>query len=387
MSTDLHTSVTDLVAALHQSHCQYALAITGGGSGVVGRLLSVPGGSGTVLEAVVPYGESALSEYLAFRPASFCSIGTSQELARRACERARHLAPGSSVLGLGCTASLRSDRPKRGEHRCHISTRTARETRTWSLTLTKGARSRAEEEGVVELLILNALADGLGLAQRVSVPLLAGEEVVTETLPRGDPLSAFLHGRVARLRVDPDGRMRTDAAPSSLVLPGSFNPLHEAHLRLAQTAAALEKTEAAFELSVVNVDKPALADDEVRKRLAQFAWRAPVWLTRAPTFIEKGRVFPGATFVVGADTAARIVAPRYYKNQAGMNAVFDEFRALKCRFLVAGRVGDSGTFVGLDQVAIPEVYRDLFREIHFRCDISSTQLRDRSGDVSSELDA
>jgi hypothetical protein len=375
MSTDLNTSVTNLVAALHQSHCQYAIVITGGGSGVAGRLLSVPGGSRTVLEVAVPYGEAALSEYLAFRPQSFCSPATSRDLARRACDRARHLAPGSCVLGLGCTASLRSDRPKRGEHRCHISTHTTRETRTWSLTLTKDARSRADEESIVEILVLNALAAGLDVAERALLPLLAGEEVVTETLPRGDPLSAFLHGRGPRLLVEPDGRMHTDAAPSNLVLPGSFNPLHEAHLQLAQTAAALEKTEAAFEMSVVNVDKPGLADDEVRRRLAQFAWRAPVWLTRAPTFIEKGRLFPGSAFVVGADTAARIVAPRYYENEARMHAAFDEFRALKCRFLVAGRVDDSGTFVGLDQVAIPERHRDLFREIPFRCDISSTQLR------------
>ncbi len=247
------------------------------------------------------------------------------------------------------------------------------------MTLTKDARSRTDEESVVELLALNALADGLGVAERAPLPLLAGEEVVTETPARGDPLSAFLHGRAPRLLVEPDGRMHTDAAPSRLVLPGSFNPLHEAHLQLAQTAAALEKTEAAFELSMVNVEKPALADDEVRRRLAQFAWRAPVWLTRAPTFIEKGRLFPGGTFVVGADTAARIVAPRYYQNEARMNAAFDEFRALKCRFLVAGRVDDSGTFVGLDQVAMPQLHRDLFSEIPFRCDISSTQLRQDAG--------
>src|SRR5207244_2940342 len=95
-------------------------------------------------------------------------------------------------------------------------------------------------------------------------------------------------------------------------LPGSFNPLHEAHVELAQTAAALEGTEAAFEVSLVNVEKPALCDEEVRRRLQQFAWRAPVWLTRAPTFVEKGRLFPGAALVVGADTAARIVDRRFY---------------------------------------------------------------------------
>ena len=99
-------------------------------------------------------------------------------------------------------------------------------------------------------------------------------------------------------------------------------------------------------------------------------------MTRAPTFIEKGRLFPGAAFAVGADTADRIVAPRCYENERHMNAAFDEFRALKCRFLVAGRIDGSGTFVCVEQLPIPERHRDLFGGIPFRKDISSTQLRE-----------
>src|SRR6185503_4600123 len=52
--------------------------------------------------------------------------------------------------------------------------------------------------------------------------------------------------------------------------------------------------------------------ETVRHRLAQFAWKSPVELTRAPTFLDKSRLFPGTTFVVGADTAERLVAPKYY---------------------------------------------------------------------------
>src|SRR5439155_55171 len=70
----------------------------------------------------------------------------------------------------------------------------------------------------------------------------------------------------------------------------------------------------AFELSVVNVDKPPLGAADVRHRFAQFRGRARVELTRAPTFLQKSRLLPGATFVVGADTAERLVAGRYYDN-------------------------------------------------------------------------
>jgi len=368
--------VHDLVAALHQSPSKYVVSLTGGGSGLAGRLLSVPGGSRTVLEVVVPYAEEALVEYLGARPASFCAAETSRLMARRARERARWLVPGSPVAGLGCTASLRSDRPKRGDQRLHVSVETALEIRTFSLTLTKEARTRAEEEVIVELVALNALAEALGLAARVPIPLLPSEAITSEIVPATDPFAALLVGRLTALRAEPDGRFRIDAPSPKLLLSGSFNPLHEGHDELVHTAAKYLNTEAAFELTILNADKPPLEGEEVRRRLAQFNWRAPVWLTRAPTFVEKARLFPGAAFVVGADTASRVVEPRFYDDQVErMDLALNEFRDRGCRFLVAGRLDASGRFIGLDQLAIPERHRGLFTPLSFRCDISSTQLR------------
>src|SRR5262249_54185824 len=155
----------------------------------------------------------------------------------------------------------------------------------------------------------------------------------------GDDLTAFLIGGGPAVCVEPVGRARSDGPAPALLLPGSFNPLHEGHLSLAEVAGRLVGKSAAFELTAVNADKPPLPDAEVRRRLAQFAWRAPVWLTRAPTFLEKARLFPGATFVVGADTADRIVSPRFYQDSAEkMAEALAEFRGRGCRFLVAGRL-------------------------------------------------
>jgi hypothetical protein len=227
--------------------------------------------------------------------------------------------------------------------------------------------------------LLNTLAAAFGVSERVEPALLPGEMVQVETVPEASPLSALLRGDLPAVYVDHDGRLLAEAARPAVLLPGAFNPVHEGHRLLAATASRLTGAAVAFELSVVNVDKPPLPAEEVRRRLWQFQWRAPVWLTRAPTFVEKARRFPNVVFVVGADTAERIVAPRYYQGcEALMAEALATIRARGCRFLVAGRCDATGKFVGLDDLQLPEPCRDLFTAIPesaFRLDLSSTKLR------------
>ena len=358
----MDSDIRDLIILLHQAPYRCVLAVTGGGAGAVAWLLCVPGGSRTVLEAVVPYAEEALCEFLGRRPDSFRSVATSRDMAIRAQQRARWLAPGVPTAGVGCTASLHSDRPKRGDHRFHVSVHTGLRTLTHSLTLVKEARDREGEEQILDRVLLNVLAKVIGAPGRLDVPLLPGEEIVAETSTENEPLSRFLAGETLALHVETDGRMRPDAPKPSLLLPGAFNPLHAGHLGLAKIASQAVGAPAAFDLSVLNADKPPLADEEVRRRLAQFAWRAPVWLTRAPTYVEKAELFPGCTFVVGADTAGRVVQPRFYHDsEERMAEALGRIRAAGCRFLVAGRVGGDGRFTGLDDLDIPAAHRDLFQ--------------------------
>ena len=84
-------------------------------------------------------------------------------------------------------------------------------------------------------------------------------------------------------------------------------------------------------------------------------------------------------FVVGADTAARIVSPRYYGDDpVGMARALDEIADHGCRFFVGGRLEAAGRFVDVGGVDDPAGYRDLFEglgEREFRVDVSSSELR------------
>jgi hypothetical protein len=154
---------------------------------------------------------------------------------------------------------------------------------------------------------------------------------------------------------------------------------------LARVAEELKQQPLAFEISVTNVDKPPLAGHAVRHRLAQFAWRSPVELTRAPTFLEKSRLFPATTFVIGADTAERLVAPRYYgDDEARMHVALEEIASSGGNFLVAVRSDAAGRVRALKDIPVPRRYLDLFTEVpehRFRFDTSSSEIRARGGGV------
>lgn len=371
------------IAEMHASGRQAVLAITGGGSGAIAELLRVPGGSRLLLEALVPYDARALAAFLGFEPEQACSVETAVAMAQRARERAWKLAPtGAQLVGLGATAGLVTDRPRQGEHRVHIAVAASAGTDHCSIVLAKGRRDRPGEEDLVTRAIVLWLARACGIAAVSPRSLLDADERYAEAVVQtGDSIDQLLAGGLTRVTAWPDGQLVPSAPAPSVVLPGSFNPLHAGHLLLARVAEDIRQQPVAFEISVINVDKPPLATGEIRNRLAQFAWKARVELTRAPTFHEKSRLFPGATFVIGADTAERLVATRYYgDDDERMAAALQEIADRSCCFLVAVRVDGGGRVRSLADVAVPQRFAHLFTAIpesRFRLDSSSSDIRSR----------
>ena len=373
-----------LISTVHASGRKAALAITGGGSGAIGELLRVPGGSRLLIEAQVPYDALALESFLGFAPAQSCSADTAIAMARSVRARAARLVPADTdLVGLGATAALVSDRPRRGEHRFHIAFANSAGIGHCTGVLAKGRRDRAAEEDLVSRAIVLFLAQSCGVVAESPKSLIDADEHFEETfVPSVDVIDQLLAGELDRVTAQPDGQLLPSAPRPVVLLPGSFNPLHSGHVLLARVAEEIRQQPVAFEISVTNVDKPPLAGETVRQRLTQFAWKSPVELTRAPTFLEKSRLFPKTTFVIGADTAERLVAPKYYgDDEIQMHVALEEIGNSGGNFLVAVRVDATARVRTLSDINVPRRYVDLFSEIpehRFRLDTSSSEIRARS---------
>lgn len=377
-------TTTAIVRKLHGRPHRGVIYVTGGGSLVLSDLLQVPGASATLLEARIPYAEASLASLLGAPPEQACSPETARDLAMCAFLRAQQLAAAlkektttddPETFGFAITASLRSTRPKRGQHRAYCALQTSARTHTTSLHLAKGERTRQGEERLLADVALAAMAEALGIACP-HVELATGDALEAEVAEGGEDLPALLSGSRSAVSPGPGGR-----APKA-ILPGAFNPLHDGHRRMAAAAAARLGEPVAYELCIRNVDKPPLNFHDMRTRRDQFGGSGDVWLTNASTFVEKARVFGGVTFVVGADTMRRVADAKYYEH-GDVGGAVDELAGVGCRFLVFGRAfgGDQGDrFVTLDDLELPDRLRAMSEgvsEAEFRSDVSSTDLRAR----------
>ena len=152
-----------LVESIHQSPAQLVLAVTGGGHAIITDLLGVAGASATVLEAIVPYSAQSLHELVGPGHANHSAVSPEMAgaMAVASARRAGVLGPeGSHFLGVACTATIATNRAKRGEHRAHIAIAKTGGAMLVeeSVTLERGAFTRVEEDRLVADHLLQQLA-------------------------------------------------------------------------------------------------------------------------------------------------------------------------------------------------------------------------------------
>jgi hypothetical protein len=179
--------------------------------------------------------------------------------------------------------------------------------------------------------------------------------------------------------------------PRSVVLCGSFNPLHGGHEALLDAAVATAQHEMGLvgdevsglvpvlEMSVTNADKGCIDSPTVRRRVEQIAgpirtmsegsaaeagglplreqypaavtgvsgqlW--PMLLTHEPFFPDKAQFMRDCWIVIGYDTAIRLCDPKYFGGSAsGVVRAMTRIQDAGCRLLVASRAANATTGTG-----------------------------------------
>jgi nicotinic acid mononucleotide adenylyltransferase/nicotinamide mononucleotide (NMN) deamidase PncC len=385
MASSLPTSLIEL---LNLFGAQVVVVVSGGGTQVIPQLLAEGGASNVMLEALVPYAKSAVAEFLGGNPDAYCSDRTTRQLAVAGWQRSVKLSSqGRNNVGIAATASLRSGKPKMGQHRVHVATHRVQETVTATLQLKKNARSRLEEEHVAALLCLDVLVSTVTETtnhpwrKELESLLLPEEEIVRNEYRAPVRWQKLWISEEVEVPIEINSvgqtRQRLGQVNNRLIFSGSFSPLHEGHLAMAHIAEEIAERPVEWELSVTNVDKPMLDYIEVSRRVEQFKGKT-LWLSRAATFIEKVHVFPQSTFVMGADTYVRLIDPKYYHgSQKRLN---DAMRTI-CRqsrgLIVFGRMQDQ-KFQNPTTCDVPPALREItyfVSEREFRMDVSSSGIR------------
>jgi nicotinamide mononucleotide (NMN) deamidase PncC len=395
----MNAATADLLDRLAGRNVALALVATGGGASAIADLCAVPGASRVVTEGLVPYATAAVDRLLGGVQEQYCSARTARRLAIAAWQRSASMTSPERAMGAAVTASLVTTRPKRGPHRVHAAVQTLDRTLWASVELVKGERDRPSEEAVAASILLAGIWAGLGqgdaadaasarVAATEGVGLLPGERLRIESVEACEGLRALLAGRrrvldAAALRAgaSPEPARRLPAA-GGVVFPGSFDPLHDGHRRMAALAEEVAEAPVAFELSVTNVDKPMLDYAEIRARVDGIGGERPLWVTRAATFLEKTEVFPHSTFVMGADTFVRLADPRYtHGSVAEAESVAGRIAEAVRGLIVFGRLRD-GRWIDPAAADVPEQLRrkTLFMSRReFAMEISSTALRAAAG--------
>ena len=363
------TKRAELIKKIHHSKYKLTYISSGGGTNAISSLLKVPGASNTILETYVPYSKKSMDLFLNKKPDHYCSLNTCLSMAANAYKKCMDIEPETKtkyLVGVAVTASLATTYKKIGDHKFYIAIQTDSYTKTISCILNKGARSREEEEELITEYVLSLIAEICSIKNNYP----QHDENVEITLTNAERTwKKLLNNKI--------NFVSSDKATPELIFPGSFNPLHEGHLKMRELAEKKTGMRPTFEICAKNADKPPLTFYEIKRILDQFTENDSWVMTSAGRFSEKAEMFPNSVFIIGADTLVRVFDEKFYSSKKDMINHIERFNDHNIHFLVFGRKVNK-KFISLADIEVPEIIKQRctgFDEASFRDDISSTELR------------
>ena len=359
----------DIVEKIHSSPFKLVIVSSGGGTNAISSLLKVPGASNTILESHIPYSKESMNEFLNSKPDHYCSLDTCLSMAANAYKKSTKIdrqSKSKHLLGIAITANLATTYKKKGDHKFFIVVQSHDYTKYLECYLEKDIRTREMEEELITGCVINLLSESCGL--KCDLPEIS-EQIKIHQIDAEKSWKKLFNSQV--------GYISNIKNTPELIFPGSFNPLHEGHIKMKELAEKKTGMHTTFEICAKNADKPPLTFYEIKRTIDQFQNDESWMLTSAGRFSEKAEMFPNSVFIIGADTLLRVFDEKFYKSHKDMMDHIQRFNDHNINFLVFGRKVNQ-KFISLDKIKIPEIISARctgFEETIFRDDISSTELR------------
>lgn len=340
------------------------IASTGAGAGAQNRVWSVPGCSKYFAGAIFPYGQDQMDDFLGFTPDGYCSESTALDMAMASYLRAWDKR-GCDAVGIGLTASVAGLERHRGDHRIHAAMVNGTTAQACTVVLKKGkgkearARDGRRADRIVQDLIRLASGRCSHGVKCKNVLHEANERFFAHPFFDVDGTRNAKRKANARLVFDP-------------LYPGAFNPPHAGHFQIADSLPGTT-----FNITKDSPHKSPLSLAEMLQHAKLFKGHRVLFSRNDPLYLDKARLAPGTTFVIGSDALLRMLDPKWGPD---VKAMLYEFVSLYTTFLVAPRPVN-GQLLTMDSVLDScgidyAIRNDLFKPVDMDpIEISSSQIR------------
>eukprot|EP01129_Flabellula_baltica_P002663 TRINITY_DN1247_c0_g1_i3.p1 TRINITY_DN1247_c0_g1~~TRINITY_DN1247_c0_g1_i3.p1 ORF type:complete len:338 (+),score=47.38 TRINITY_DN1247_c0_g1_i3:367-1380(+) len=330
---------------------------------------------------------------------SYCSKRNAARYAGIALKRARkytcktyetdpeYITQRKMLMGLSSVSAIKSLPGRKSSQKSYICSWTLSDIEHYYIDLSS-IKTRFKQEKILCNIQANIIARKAGLDEKLHLEKEISDSLITSKvcINLKEEIDKVLKRKQSYFALSEEGSLEmisseVDKKKHRVILSGSFNPFHYGHQNLLITSCAMLELPGIFEFSVTNADKKnKVTTDVALDRTSQFAGECAVIVSNLPTFQQKVQNFPNSVFVVGYDTAIRILDKKFYNNkEENIIEFLQEVDSQNCSFLIATR--DNLNLPNLSN-KIPGEYRHLFESLPESkfpdTPISSTSLRSQN---------
>lgn len=401
---DLESAIKQLIA-FNKREGNHALemlsvATTGAAAHTSGLLTDFGGSSSTFFGGYILYHPSCSASFVG-HPMKALARETAVDIAIAARLKAeddlrRYPSPQKiHINGFGLTAAIATDRDRKGADQMFAALSTIGCVYTVELLFERNTWTRQEQDLLCQVCAINLMLAAIGLDQ---IPVyeeffpgkcFSPEKRFSKNRKHFTLAPSQWHPHLADPIEIPskpvalyrqNGRWKNSIGVGNggklCLIPTSGNPFTEAH-RWMQKSIRQMGFDAQLCIERQHPNKGRISDESLKSRLQSFQGRASVLVTDGqPFYSDKAKANQNASFAIGFDVAKMLLDLSIDYAETDLEL----FLALETTFYVFPRYTSDGRLETLNDLTVPERYRDLFKPVTSAPPpVSSTAIRQALG--------